>query len=236
MNFLQKLFIQPLQDCYERFLTFIPGVFTSIVLLIIGIIAGIIIRVIFLKIFRATNLDGLAGRIGLLEILTRSGIKGPLSALGARLLGWLVILVFAIVAVQTLRIPAVEELLQRFLLFLPSAFMAIIILLIGYLLGSFFGRAALIASINAGLRQAGLIGKLVKTSIFILSATMAIEQLGIGRETVLTAFAIIFGGIVLALSISFGLGGRHIAGKLLRRNVHHEEKEGREDNENIDPL
>ncbi len=107
---------------------------------------------------------------------------------------------------------------------LPNVFVAALILLFGYLLGNFFGRAALIASVNAGIRFSGLIGKFVKFTVFILSATMALEQLGIGRETVIIAFAIIFGGIVLALAIAFGLGGRDIAKAYLEKKMKGEEK------------
>ena len=54
---------------------------------------------------------------------------------------------------------------------------------------------------------------------------MALEQLGIGRETIIIAFAIVFGGIVLALSIAFGLGGRDIAKEYLEKKLKGEEKD-----------
>lgn len=40
---------------------------------------------------------------------------------------------------------------------------------------------------------------------------MALEQPGIGKETIVIAFVIILGGMVPALAIAFGLGGRDIA-------------------------
>jgi len=91
-------------------------------------------------------------------------------------------------------------------------------------LGNFFGRAALIASVNAGIKISGLIGRFVKFTVFILSGTMALEQLGIARGTIIISFAIIFGGIVLALAIAFGLGGRDIAKEYLEKKVKGEEK------------
>jgi hypothetical protein len=58
----------------------------------------------------------------------------------------------------------------------------------------------------------------------MLSVTMALEQLGIGRETVLIAFSVIFGGIVLALAIAFGYGGREIAKEVIEKKIRGEEK------------
>jgi uncharacterized protein YneF (UPF0154 family) len=48
---------------------------------------------------------------------------------------------------------------------------------------------------------------------------MAMEQLGIGKETVLLAFAILFSGIVLALAIAFGLGGQAVAREYLEKRL-----------------
>lgn len=53
---------------------------------------------------------------------------------------------------------------------------------------------------------------------------MALEQLGIGRETIIISFSIIFGGIVLALAIAFGLGGRDIAKEYIEKKIKGDEK------------
>jgi small-conductance mechanosensitive channel len=107
--------------------------------------------------------------------------------------------------------PAVDNLMTEFLLYLPNIAIACVVVFIGYLLGNFFGRAALIASVNAGIAFSGLVGKFVKFTVFIMAATMALELLGIGEDTVLIAFAVVFGGVVLSLAIAFGLGGRDAA-------------------------
>ncbi|MGZ5479978.1 MAG: mechanosensitive ion channel family protein, partial [Candidatus Aminicenantales bacterium] len=46
---------------------------------------------------------------------------------------------------------------------------------------------------------------------------MAFEQLGIGRSTVIAAFTIALGGIVLALALAFGLGGKDLARGFLEK-------------------
>ncbi len=233
MNFLQRIIIEPFESCYEKMLTFLPYFLTSLALLIVGIVLGIVLKVVFLRIFRAINLDRAAERLGIFEMLSRGGIKEPPSSFIARIIGWLTIFTFAVVALQTLKIPTVEHLLERFFLYLPNVITAAVILLFGYILSNFFGRAVLIASVNAGLKKAGTLGKFVKLTVFILSATMALEQLGIGRETVIIAFAIVFGGIVLALAIAFGFGGQGIAKDYLEKNLG-ENEEGTKDD--IDHL
>jgi hypothetical protein len=224
MNILQRVIIEPFERFLDKVVQFLPHLFVSILILIVGIVLGWVLRKIFLRIFKAIGLDNISTRSGLLELLKKGGIEEPLSVLLSRVIGWITIVIFVVISARELRIPAVERLFESFLIYLPSVFVAALILLLGYILGNFLGRAALIASVNAGIKISGLIGKSVKYTVFILSATMALEQLGIGRGTIIIAFAIVFGGVVLALALAFGLGGRYIAKEYLEKKLLKEEE------------
>jgi len=224
MNIFQRVIIEPFERFFDKVIQFLPNLFVSMLILIVGIVLGWVLRKIFLRIFKAIGLDNISTRSGLFELLKKGGIEEPLSVLLSRVIGWITIVIFVVISARELRIPAVERLFESFLIYLPSVFVAALILLLGYILGNFLGRAALIASVNAGIKISGLIGKSVKYTVFILSATMALEQLGIGRGTIIIAFAIVFGGVVLALALAFGLGGRYIAKEYLEKKLLKEEE------------
>jgi hypothetical protein len=223
-NFLQKIAIEPFERFFDKVVQFLPNFLTALFILIMGVVLGVILKGISLRLFNAIGLDRISESSGVIELLRKGGIKDSVSVLLAKVVGWITVIVFAIISMGELEIPTVEKLFESFLLYLPNVFAAALILLFGYLLGNFFGRAALIASVNAGLKASRLIGRFVKLTIFLLAATMALEQLGIGKETIIIAFAIVFGGIVLALAIAFGLGGRHMAKEYLEKKVKGEEK------------
>lgn len=223
-NFLQKVIIEPLDRFFERVLQFLPDILTSILIFISGIVLGLIFKFIFLRFFRAIKLDKFSERSGVVEMIKKGGIKEPLSLILSRFIGWLTMIGFLFLSLRSLNVSVIERILERFILYLPNVFVAAVILFLGYFLSNFLGRAALIASVNAGIKLSGLIGRFVKLTIFLLAVTMALEQLGIGRETIVIAFAIIFGGIVLALAIAFGLGGRDIAKEYLEKRIKGEEK------------
>ncbi|MEW6570833.1 MAG: hypothetical protein AB1390_06635 [Nitrospirota bacterium] len=223
-SLLERIVIEPFSRLSERILQFLPDILTSILVFVAGIVLGFILKKLFLRLLMTLKVDKFFERHGVVEMLKKGGIKEPISLIFARVAGWLTIIIFSIVALRSLNIPAVEMILERFFLYLPNVFVGAIILFIGYLLSNFFGRAALIASVNAGLRVSGLVGRLVKVTIFLLSVTMALEQLGIGRGTIIITFAIVFGGVVLALAIAFGLGGRDIAKEYLEKKIKGEEK------------
>ena len=224
MNMYETLITEPFQKFYEKLILFLPNFLSAIVILIAGIAFGFLLKYLFSRIFRIIGLDKVSERSGAAELMKKGGLKDTVSVLLARLIGWLTVIIFAGIAISALNVPSVERLLERLFLYLPNIFVAAMILLFGYLLGNFFGRTALIAAVNAGVRFSNLIGKFIKYLIIILSATMALEQLGIGKETIVIAFAIIFGGIVLALAISFGLGGRDLAKDYLEKKIRCDEK------------
>jgi len=224
MSISERVIIEPFERLYEQILQFLPNFLAALLLFIVGLAIGWLLRAVSARIFRTLNLDRFAESLGLKEVLNKGGIKDPLSDLLSRIIGWVIIITFTIISLKTLAIPTVEGLLERFLLYLPNVFTAALILFFGYLLSNFLGRAALIASVNSGLKVSGLIGKLVKLIVFILSVTMSLEQLGIGSSTIVVAFAIVFGGIILALALALGLGGRDIAKEYLEKKLKNEEK------------
>jgi hypothetical protein len=223
-NFLQTVVIEPFNRFLEKVLTFLPDLLSSIFIFISGIFLGLILKTIFLRVFRAIRIDRFSERSGFAEMLRRGGIKEPISLLISRIIGWLTIISFSILSLRSLNVPAIERILEKFILYLPNVFVAAVILFIGYLLGNFLGRTALVAAVNAGMKLAGLIGRLVKLTVLLLALTMALEQLGIGRKTIVISFAIIYGGIVLALAIAFGLGGKDVAKEYLEKKIKGEEE------------
>ncbi|MBA3060522.1 MAG: hypothetical protein FP832_02535 [Nitrospirae bacterium] len=218
-NFLQRVIIEPFERFFEKVLQFLPDFLSAILIFALGIVLGLILRAVFLRFFRTIKLDKFSERSGMVEIIQKGGIKEPVSLILSRIIGWLTIISFSILSLYSLDVPAIGQILERFLLYLPNVFVAAVILFFGYFLSNFLGRATLIASVNAGLKASGLIGKFVKLTVFLLAVTMALEQLGIGRGTIVIAFAITIGGIVLALAIAFGLGGRNIAKDYLEKKL-----------------
>jgi hypothetical protein len=223
-NFFQRIVIEPFDRLLERVLQFLPNMLIFALIFITGVILAIILKAIFWRIFRAVKLDKLSEKSGMGEMLIKGGLKEPISVILSKVIGWLTVIVFLFLSLGSLNVPSIDRILEKFILYLPNVFVAAFILFLGYLLGNFLGRAALIASVNAGLKISGLIGKLVKRTVILLALTMALEQLGIGKETIVIAFAIILGGVVLALAIAFGLGGRDAAKEYLEKKIKGEEK------------
>ena len=116
MNLIERIMVEPFEKFYEKLLVFLPNLFTSLILLVFGFLLGFFMKWIFMKIFRAINLDGLSQKMGMKDALGRSGFREPLSLILSRILKWFTIITFIIVAMQNLSIPTVEHLIDRMFL------------------------------------------------------------------------------------------------------------------------
>ncbi|MBE0712555.1 MAG: hypothetical protein IH583_09235 [Candidatus Aminicenantes bacterium] len=216
-SFVDKIIVQPLRDVTQKLVAFLPNLLTGIAVFAIGLVVAWLVKLLVVRIIKLLKLDAAFARSGVTDALQKMAVKDTPSKLIGRMFFWLVVIIFFVLSLSVMRAPVIDQLLEKFLLYLPNIFVALIILASGFVLGNFLGRAALIASVNAGVKLSGLLSKGVKTVILLFAFVMALEQLGIGRSTVIATFTIVFGGMVLALALAFGLGGKDLARTLLEK-------------------
>lgn len=214
-----RLVIDPLQRFSDKVMQFLPNLVSALLILLIGFVAGWLAKSILKRLFVVVKLDSFSERSGFRAVLSKGGLNEPLSLILARLTAGFIVFFFFLASLNNLEFGIIQDLIDRLLHYLPSVFIALLILVLGYMLGNFLGRAALIAAVNAGMRISGPIGKGVKFLVYFIGVSMALEQLGIGRDTVLVSFGIVFSGVVLALSIAFGLGGKDVAREYLEKRL-----------------
>jgi hypothetical protein len=222
-------------DSFNKFLakviTFVPNLLAMITILIIGFLIAWIIKTLLLRFLKAIQFDKVSERWGLTHILSKGGMTYSPANLLSGFFYWVIVLITLILGINALEVAATQNFIARFFNYLPNLFAAVIILAIGYLIAIFLSQAALIAAVNAQIDSARLLSRVVRWFIIILSLTMALYQLGIAENIIIVAFTVIFGGIVLALAIAFGWGGRELAKDFLEKLYkRREEKEKGKDN------
>ncbi len=209
--------VEAFRDMMKRVALYMPKLLALLSFILLGVIVGWVVKAVLQRLLKAVRIDVLSERWGLQAALAKAGLKQPLSQVAGRLAFWTVFVMFVFMGVDALDLPATAALMGHLLGFLPSIVAAGLLLLVGVLLGNFFAEATLIATVNAQIQEARLIANLVRWSIFLFTAAMVFTQIGIAKEIVIAAFSIVFGGVVLALSIAIGLGGRNIARDVLER-------------------
>jgi len=231
-NFIREL-ARTMNEIVGSLGRFLPRFLEMLIIVVVGWVIAFVLKAVFRSLLKITRFDKLSEHTGATQLL-RGAALPTLSELVSRFVFWTAWLGFILLGIEVLGVAGIEEHVANFFGFLPRLFAALLILFFGFLAASFFSRAALLAAVNADLPSPRLIGSTIRTVITILAACMAFEELGLAEHTVLVAFAIVFGSLMLGLALAFGLGGRDLARRFLERRFAHERKEEREDE--LSPL
>jgi len=219
-------------ESFNRFLgkvlIFLPNLLAMLTILLIGLLLAWIVKKMMIHFLKAIQFDKMSEQWGLGRILSKGGLNYSPTHLLGRFFYWVIVLIALILGINALEVAATQSLITQFFNFLPHLFAALGILVIGYLISVFLGQAALIAAVNAHMESAKTLSLAVRWFIIILSLTMALYHLGIAEKVIVAAFSIIFGGIVLALAIAFGWGGRELAKEFLEGLSKRRKEEGQD--------
>ena len=202
----------------------LPNALAGLLVLAIGIVLAFVAGRVSLWLLSAAQVDRGAARLGILPSLERLGVSSVAKLL-ARFLRWGIVLLAFVAALFSLDPRLASDLVSRFLLYLPHLIVAIAVLLVGVLLSRFFARGVLIWAVNHEVRSARLLGDATRVGLLLIAAAVALEQTGIGQLTILIAFAILFGGITLAVALAVGLGSQEIVRRWLAEYLEAAEKD-----------
>lgn len=225
MEAFSSLIFDQLMESYYRFARFVPNILAMLIIILVGIGIVRMVRVVMLKILRAIKFDTWSDRMGLTSFMRKGDLWDRPSMAVASFVYWFLIIGVLMVGISSLNIQAMDSLITRFVMYGPRLLSATLIIVIGYIATGFISRAVLISTVNRGFLFARLIAEAVRVLLTVLFIAMTLDELEVAPGIVVTAFAILFGGIILALSISFGVGGIDAARKIIERETEKKEEE-----------
>lgn len=209
---------QSMERVFEQIAMLLPGVFAFVVAIFIFVALG----------WGAAWLTQMVlNWIGFDERMTRSATRiaewtptyTP-TRLVTRVVFWSFVLIGLLVGVSAFAAgssePAVSDAIFDYV---PRILGATLLLVVGNILSRFVSRSVLITAVNMNLDYARLLSIGVKWLVLVLTWAMVLDHLNLGRGIVDMAFGILFGGIVLALSLAVGLGSRELVSRSLERDT-----------------
>lgn len=218
MDFL-NLILEPLQDVFSKFKEFAPNLLAMLVILALGIVLARVLRTVLVKFLVAVKFDNWSDRMGFTILMRKGGLWLKPSVVIGAFVFWILTIVTLMVGLSALNVAAIDDLVGQFFGYLPRVFSAATILLVGYVFSSFIGRGVLIAAANGGYHYAKLLAEAVRVLSMLMILAMVMEELQIATSIVIVAFSIVFGGIVIALAIAFGVGGIGAAKRIIEREI-----------------
>src|SRR5438094_562067 len=198
-------------------LTFIPRLIGFLVILIVGLIIAALVAKAVTFLLRKVGFDRMSNRIGLTRFEQRMGVTmDPAGVLG-RIVFWFILLIFLVPAADALGVPAVSNILNQLVAYIPNVFVAILVLFLGALAGTVLGDLVRGATASARIGNPNLFANIARFAIIGFAALIALEQLQIAPALLNELFGAIVAAAAIAFGLAFGLGGQETARKWLNR-------------------
>jgi hypothetical protein len=211
---MPEALVQRLEEIITQIVAFLPQLALALGILMAGFaIAKMVERGTDLALHRI-GFDRWMREGGVTEALERAGTRLDPSSVLAKLVFWTVMLLVILMSASALGVAAVSVLFAELLAYIPNVIAAIIVLVIGILLGEFVKD--LVMASAGGLSMGATLARAGKAAVILLAIFMALEQLDIAQDIVLVFFIAVVGAAALAAGIAFGLGGREVAAEMTR--------------------
>jgi hypothetical protein len=205
-----------LTTALSLFLGAIPRIIGFLVILVIGwFISGLLASAVA-ALLRAVRFNELAQRSGFSGFVNNMGVRTDASGLLANIAKWFVRLIVLVVAFDALGLPAVSQVLQQFLLWIPNLVVAVVVLVITGLAANALGNLVRGSTAQAGLGNPDLLATIARVAVWGFGIVVAVNQIGIAQTLVNTLFMGFVGALALAAGLAFGLGGRETAAQIVQ--------------------
>jgi hypothetical protein len=192
---------------------FLPGLVILLLALVCASIVAWMVSRLTRALLRWIKFDKRMEALGFDGLADWSPQRSP-TLLVAKIAWWLIIMFGLLVGLAGFAADLASKIVMQTLAYLPNVLVALVLLALGNLLARFLARGALIGAVNLQIRSAQFVSLVVKWLVLVITAAMVLDHMHIGGGIVKLAFAILFGGVVLALALVVGLGWKDLVSRI----------------------
>jgi hypothetical protein len=211
------MLLETTREFLHQIAAFLPRLALAVAVIAVGWVVAKAVRFAIEKALRAVNFNVLTERAGTDHFLQQGGLHGDTTTIFGLFAYWVVIIATLIIAFNGLGLTYITDLLQRVELFAPKVLVAMLVVVLGSYFARFVGEAVNTYCVDAQIPDADILGKISRYLIMTFVVMIALSQIEVGGDIVQRTFLILLGGLVLALALAFGLGGREWAAAMLER-------------------
>ncbi len=209
--------VNALNDAVKLILTFIPRLVGFLIILIVGLVIAWAVSKALTFLLRKIGFDRMANRIGLTRLEQRMNVRlDPAGVLG-KVVYWFILLIFLIPAADALGVPAVSNILNTLVAYIPNVFVAVLVLFLGALFATFVADIVRGAVSSAKIGNPNVFAGIARWSIIGFAVLIALEQLQITPSLINELFGAVVAAVAIAFALAFGLGGQDTARRWLSR-------------------
>lgn len=215
MILFADIFSKAFGTMIEKFMSGIPNLIMSIVILAVGVFLAKTIAKTIVKVLSNVGIDKFGEKLNEIEFVYKSGIKVKISAIVSQIVYYFMLLLFLLMATDILQMPALSNLVYGAIELLPNILVAIILMIVGLLGADALRKAVLTACQSLGIPSGKIISIFIFYFVFITIFIMALSQAKINTEFLAQNISIIIAGAVFAFSLGYGLASKDVVANFL---------------------
>lgn len=206
---LQVLNIQavsaPAIRMLDTIFEFIPNILASLIIITIGCMVARFSGNIVESLIASAGFDA-----KLSERLEDKGKGFVLSKVAGKIVHIIMVIFFIVESFGVLHLDVLTGIGNAVIGYMPYILASALILLVCYVCDGLASKAL-------SKNNHTVLALVSKIAIYTIGIFMVLNELGIAKEIVNTAFILIVAALAMAFAISFGIGGRDFAGKAMKR-------------------
>lgn len=213
-----EVFSQSLIGLWYGFINFVPGLLGAVILVVVGFVVGAIVGRAIAQLVAILKIDKLFESAGAKDFMNRAGLNLNFSGFIGAVVKWFIIIVFLMAALQIIGLTQVNDFLsQTVLYYLPKVIIASLVLIIATVLADAMRKLVQVSAQAANIRSANMLGSITLYAIWIFAFIIALSELGIASAFMQILFTGFIAALAIALGLSFGLGGKEVAGRVVEK-------------------
>lgn len=210
-----EIITSALTEMLNRVAAFLPNLVGALLVLLVGWLLAWLAQRVARRLLAQVGFDRLARQAGVTDALERASVTTSASHLAGRIIYWLLLLTFLMVAVESLGLTAAAAALRALVAYLPRVLGAAIVLVGGALLGQFLGKGAQALAAGSGVEFHAALGRAVQYTVLAMAAILAVDQLGLNTTLLNDVLGNLLTVAGAGLALAFALGSRDAVRNLL---------------------
>ncbi len=204
-----------LQSTLRGFLMFLPKLIGSLTIFVIGWFISVGVGSLVAEVLKKLRFNQIFERSNWKEALEKAEIKVNPSEFTGGICKWILVIVSLFISVGILGFTQFADFLVQIIAWLPNLIIAIAIFVVSVITADILEKVIKAGVKKIGVGYAGFLGAAVRWSLYIFAGLAILRQLGVTPTIIDTLVMGFVGMITLAVGLSFGLGGKEAAARLI---------------------
>ncbi len=206
---------EPLTAMMGQFWNLLPKLAVGVVIIVVSVFVGQLLRRLVSGALRNLGLDRFMESLGFKKLSEREDRLGEYSEILGFAVQVGVILLGVAQALSTLELATWSAYVNTFLGYIiKNVAVATFVVGVGFAVGNYVRD---LIQARGGDDTGEWMGEFARYAVLVFAFTMAVSQLDVAEDFVLLTFGLLFGALCLGAALAFGLGGREVAGDIVKR-------------------